>query len=157
MTETMREVLRRLESTFRPEISDEMLLAVYLEVSNYDEPDVDNVFSDIHEEVRRTIMERMGAEDPDAVCGGIPYDYPAQGAEALSSLGALDLPPEMLIFIFKLTAEASGRHHEWQTLHDICRERILRQTRLLKSTDELPKPKLQNAPNAVKRFKDQSY
>lgn len=123
MTETMREVLRRLESTFRPEISDEMLLAVYLEVSNYDEPDVDNVFSDIHEEVRRTIMERMGAEDPDAVCGGIPYDYPAQGAEALHFLVANDLPPEKLLFMLRLSAGSTGA--EWQAIHHLCLVRIM--------------------------------
>lgn len=123
MTETMREVLRRLESTFRPEISDEMLLAVYLEVSNYDEPDVDNVFSDIHEEVRRTIMERMGADDPDAVCGGIPYDYPAQGAEALQYLITNDLPPEKLLFMLRLSAGSTGA--EWKATHDLCRTRIV--------------------------------
>jgi hypothetical protein len=120
----MREVLRRLESTFRPEISDEMLLAVYLEVSNYDEPDVDNVFSDIHEEVRRTIMERMGAGDPDAVCGGIPYDYPAQGAEALQFLVTNDLPPEKLLFMLRLSAGA--RSAEWEAIHDLCQARIAR-------------------------------
>lgn len=125
MTETMREVLRRLESTFRPEISDEMLLAVYLEVSNYDEPDVDNVFSDIHEEVRRTIMERMGADDPDAVCGGIPYDYPECGAAALQFLLSNDLPPEEHLFMFKLT-DGANDYPEWQAVHDLCRIRILR-------------------------------
>ncbi|WP_298331350.1 hypothetical protein [Asticcacaulis sp.] len=124
MTETMREVLRRLENTFRPEISDEMLLAVYLEVSNYDEPDVENVFSDIHEEVRRTIMERMGADDPDTVCGGIPYDYPAQGAEALQFLITNDLPPEKLLFMLRLSAGSIG--DEWKAIHDLCRARIIR-------------------------------
>ncbi len=138
MTETMREVLRRLEKTFRPEISDEMLLAVYLEVSNYDEPDVDNVFSDVHEEVRRTIMERMGAEDPDAVCGGIPYDYPAQGAEALQFLVTNDLPPEKLLFMLRLS-ECSCYLLQWRAIHDLCRVKILDR---MKNRDQKPKKAL---------------
>lgn len=123
--ETIREILRRLENTFRPSISDEVLLDVYLEVSDYEEPDIDSVFDEIREEVRRTVMHRMGAEDPDACCGGIPYDYPDYGGEALQFLLGSELPPEKLLFIFKLS-DGSEEFPEWQAVHDLSRIRILR-------------------------------
>lgn len=123
--ETIREVLRRLENTFRPSISNEMLLDIYLEVSDYDEPDVDDVFDEIREEVRRTVMERMGADDPDAFCGGIPFDFPEFGAEALEFLIGNDLPPETLLFVFKLSNQAQN-NVEWNAIHALCRAQILR-------------------------------
>lgn len=124
---SVREALRVAEEAFRPGISDEMLLDLYLLVTECGLPDHAKVFNEIKQAVGEEVERRMkaGAPDPD-LCRHVPtFDYPEQNKRSLKALLKDKLPHKNLLLLYEYTWDAVEGDVEL-AIADLSRGQVLR-------------------------------